>query len=157
MLFCRLIFKFIQQWKQNMSSHLCFTSQFCCAPAWEIGSVWTDVGRRCPVLIRHGCTMRPRLLKLLPVLVQKACLFYWFWTVWQLGRVSRRSQELVKIRWYLKSSCSEHLPEVECPGLHTEVLRFLCMWPQHDYGVATCRMHKFLRFDTPVSFVLSTS
>lgn len=138
--------------------HLCLTSQFCCAPARGRGGVWTDLGRGCRVLTRHSSTMRLSLLELRPGLVQKAWLFYWLWTVRQLGRVSKRSQEeLVKIRWYLKSSCSEHLPGVGCPGLQTEVLQILCVWPQHDYGVAACRIHKFLQFHTPVSFALSTS
>lgn len=141
-----------------MSSRLRFTSQFCCTPTWGIAGVWTDLGRRCLVLTRHSGTMALSLLELLPSLVQKAWLVYWLWTVWQLRRASKRSQEeLVKLRWYLKSSCSEHLPGVGCPGLQTEVLRFLCVWPQHRCGVATCRMHEFLQFHTPVIFALSAS
>lgn len=126
------LFKFIQQWMQSMSSHLSrhltVLLHSGTGNVWSgTGAVWSDLGRRCPALTRHSGTMS--WLELLS-LVQKACLFCWLWIAWQLGRVSKRSQgELVKIQWYLKSSCSEHLPGVECRELQTEGLWVLCVWP----------------------------
>lgn len=115
-------------------------SQFFCGHTRGTVGVWTALARRCPVQWDWACQ------SFAAVWLRKPNPFTEFG---QLGRASKRSHgELIRPWWYLKSSCSEHLSGVICWGLQTVVLHFLCVWPQHNYRVTACRMHKFLQFHT---------